>query len=434
MDTPQPITDQLAPGIPWETRLQHIVETMREMSLQTDPQRMVRAYGERMSTLMPLRGIVAISRRGLDSPWYRVTRFSGWEENINPWKQQDRLPLLSTGLLGELLYAEQPQVIEALQIDEHDASYPYLGEAGSIMAIPQFDQGRALNMVVFYHPDRGVFRPEMLPDTVWVSNLFGRATHNLVLTEEVKQAYRAVDHELKMVADIQRSLLPAELPRVPRLDLAAHYQTSRRAGGDYYDFFPLDKDRWGILIADVSGHGTPAAVIMAITHALAHGLPGPQLPPSELLNRINRHLAQRYTADSGTFVTAFYGVFDPATRVLEFASAGHPAPRLKRCVDGSIYSVDGQAGLPLGIEVDVQYSTSRHQLVPGDQLVFYTDGITEARNPAGEFFGLAGLDRVLGRCRDQAGTIIDAVLAELDQFTARQPADDDRTLLVARVV
>src|SRR5207253_1299364 len=103
---------------------------------------------------------------------------------------------------------------------------------------------------------------------VWLSNLFGRATHNLVLAEELRQAYEAVDRELVAVADIQRSLLPAKLPKIPTMDLAAHYQTSRRAGGDYYDFFPLAEGKWGIIVADVSGHGTPAAVLMAITHCI----------------------------------------------------------------------------------------------------------------------------------------------------------------------
>ncbi len=108
-----------------------------------------------------------------------------------------------------------------------------------------------------------------------MSNLFGRATHNLVLSDQLKVAYEAVDYEMKVVADIQRSLLPMQMPSIPTLSLAAHYQTSHRAGGDYYDFFPLPDGKWGILIADVSGHGTPAAVLMAVTHSLAHTLPRP---------------------------------------------------------------------------------------------------------------------------------------------------------------
>ena len=127
-----------------------------------------------------------------------------------------------------------------------------------------------------------------------------------------KQAYEIVERELKVVADIQRSLLPQVLPKIPTLELAAYYRTSRWAGGDYYDFFPLPDGRWGILIADVSGHGTPAAVMMAITHSLAHSLPGPADPPAAMLGHVNRQLSNRYTTSNEVFVTAFYGVYDPA--------------------------------------------------------------------------------------------------------------------------
>src|SRR6185312_1047620 len=128
-----------------------------------------------------------------------------------------------------------------------------------------------------------------------------RLTHNLVLRDELKSAYEALEREMRVVADIQRSLLPQVLPAIPDLELGAHYQTSRWAGGDYYDFFPLPNGRWGILIADVSGHGTPAAVMMAITHSLAHGLPGNPEPPAVLLGHVNRQLYHRYTTGNEGF-------------------------------------------------------------------------------------------------------------------------------------
>lgn len=215
--------------------------------------------------------------------------------------------------------------------------------------------------------------------------------------------------------------------------LAAYYQTSHRAGGDYYDFFPLPDGKWGILIADVSGHGTPAAVLMAITHSLAHSYPGMPTPPARLLDHVNRHLAARYTVDSDTFVTAFYGVYDPATRTLTYASAGHNPPRLKRCVDGTLDLLDGATALPLGIFPDRVYHERTHRLVPGDQLVLYTDGITEAHNERGEMFGLARLDKVLENCAIGAADILESVLSALKEFTGSQAIHDDRTLLVAKI-
>jgi sigma-B regulation protein RsbU (phosphoserine phosphatase) len=215
--------------------------------------------------------------------------------------------------------------------------------------------------------------------------------------------------------------------------VAAHYQTSQRAGGDYYDFFPLPDGKWGILIADVSGHGTPAAVLMAVTHTIAHTYPGPPAPPGRLLAHLNRILADRYTAQTGAFVTAFYAIYDPKVRSLHYASAGHPPPRLKRCADGTLALFDGVQSLPLGITADERYPDGLHELVPGDQIVFYTDGVTEAENTAGEQFGLKRLDGVLANCSIGASDLLDEVLRALDAFTAGKAAADDRTILVAKI-
>lgn len=417
----------------WQQRLAIIVEMMREMSRQTDPQEMVRAYGRRIRRVLPADLSMSLSRRDLAPPKYRITRCSLWEEPINPWKEKDRLPVLEGGLLGELIYGNEPRIIEDLHVVPEDPAAEFLAGQRTLMALPLYDHGVALNMVVLARKQPHAFPPDQFPELVWLSNLFGRATHNLVLSEQLQQAYDIVDREMRLVADIQRSLLPARLPEIPAMSLAAHYQTSSRAGGDYYDFLPLGDGRWGILIADVSGHGTPAAVLMAVTHSIVHLYPASPDAPGNVLEFLNRHLAARYTADNGKFVTAFYGVYDPAGRRLTYASAGHHPPRLKRCGRGGIVSLDGAGGLPLGVSPGAAYGTHTHALEPGDQLVFYTDGITDARNPAGQMFGTARLDEALERCRADADELIAAVLAALEQFTAGRAADDDRTLLVAKI-
>lgn len=417
----------------WRERLDHIVEMMREMSRQTDPQAMVRAYRQRVTQLMPVDRSISLSRRDLDPPRFRVTRSSTWPDDVNPWREQHRLPVLDGGLLGELIYGDAPRIIDNLAVEPDDPGAEFLREQRSLLAVPLYDQGVALNMVVLGRKDAGAFDPRQFPEYVWMANLFGRATHNLVLSEQVKAAYEVVDREMQVVGDIQRALLPAELPKIPSMDLAAHYETSSRAGGDYYDFFPLDGGRWGIVIADVSGHGTPAAVVMAITHALAHTHPGPPDPPGETLAYVNHHLAKHYTVGFGTFVTAFYGIYDSANRELTYACAGHNPPRVKRCGDGGVFALDRSGNLPLGITIDTHFEESTQTLRPGDQIVFYTDGITEAFSPEGEMFGVQRLDAVIGGCRDNAADIIEAVLRAVADFTAGAPADDDRTVLVAKI-
>jgi sigma-B regulation protein RsbU (phosphoserine phosphatase) len=416
----------------WRTQLAYIVETMREMSSQTDPQEMGRLYSKRMRGLIPVDASLSISRRDLDAPLYRITRSTRWTEDVNPWKQREKLPLLQGGVLTELLYGDQPRLFDDFAVPPGDPASDYLSGYRSVAAIPMYDRGISLNMILLMRKEPGAFHPEQFPSMVWQSNLYGRATHNLVLSEQLKEAYEEVDHELKIVAGIQRGLLPTHAPVIPGVGVATYYQTSARAGGDYYDFFPLPDGRWGILIADVSGHGTPAAVIMAITHSLAHTFAGPHDRAGRLLEYLNDRLQGRYTRDS-SFVTAFHAVYDPATRRLTYASAGHNPPRLKRCDDGSLASLDQVAGLPLGILGGEQYEESAMTLVRGDQLILYTDGITEAHDAVGKMFGVERLDRVLENCAVGADDLLRSVLDEVAAFTGGRPAHDDRTLLVLKI-
>jgi sigma-B regulation protein RsbU (phosphoserine phosphatase) len=416
-----------------QERMDWVVATMREMSIQTDPQEMGAAYRARMRQLMQVDGSINISRRDLAAPYFRVTRSSSWKTPINPWKERDRLPLLCGGFLADLIYGDEPRYFDDLQVPDDDPAAEYLAGYRSMLAVPMYDQGSALNMVLMLRHEPAAFDRESFPELVWMSNLFGRATSNLVLSEKLRAAYELADHEMKVIADIQLSLLPARMPKVPTMAVAAHYQTSNWAGGDYYDFFPLPDGKWGILIADVSGHGAPAAVLMAVVHSLAHTYPGPHDSPGKLLDYLNQHLTARYTAQSDTFITAFYGIYQPAGRSLTYAVAGHNPPRLKRCQDGSLALLNRVRGLPLGISPVETYQDASHLLVPGDELVLYTDGITEADNGAGELFGLERLDKVLENCSIGASDLLKAVLVAVEEFTGGRPAHDDRTLLVAKI-
>lgn len=452
----------------WQDRLAATVALVRDMSKLSDPQEISRMYGARTREMLPNDGIISVSRRNLEAPWYKVTRATAWERpggggQPDPWREAHRLPKHKTGLLGELLYGDAPVVISDLQLAEDDPCRELFMGARSVAAIPHYDGGVGLNMVVILNRKVNGFDAEKFPEQVLQSNLFGRATSNLVLSRQVKEAYDALDREMKAVADMQRSLLPTELPVCAGLDLATHYQTSRNAGGDYYDFFDLGDDRLGILIADVSGHGTPAAVLMAILHAIAHlhpkGMPGgPE--PREWLTFVNRQLCQRYTRANGTFVTAFYAIYDARTRVLHYSSAGHNPPRLRlanaacqlspveldsggergggRATEmiGSslVLPLDQAQGLPLGITEDWEYSDAVISLSPGDVLTLYTDGITEAMNHASELFGDARLDESLRAERSTTGEYLAELVARVDAHAAGRLHQDDRTVVIARVV
>ncbi len=418
----------------WRARLAVSVEVMRELSRATDPQEMYAVFARRMAQLFPVSRHITVSRRGLRHPDYRVARFSMWKDPVNPWKEAHRLPIHHGGLLAELLYGDQPRIIDNLTVDPDDPAAEYLAGQRSLLAIPHFESGVAQNMVVVTREDTESFPRERVADLVLLSNLFARAIQTVVLSQAVKEAFDGLDYELRSIAEIQKSLLPAEKPKVPGLDVAVHYQTAKRAGGDYYDFFPLPNDRLGVLIADASGHGAPAAVLMAVAHSIAHTRPEPPQRPGEFLTYINAHLTRRYTRPTGSFMTAFYAVFDPTNGTLSYASAGHNPPRLLRCADGFKLALNRAQKLPLGIKPDEVYLEQTLPLLPGDQVVLFTDGVIEAVNTDGDMFGSARIDEELAICLPTAGALLRAILASHGLFTAGTVAADDHTLVVVKRV
>ncbi len=418
----------------WRRRLDTIVETMRDMSLHSDPQEMVRSYRARMRSIQPnVEHLVAISRRGMDAPKYRITRSSMvLGEDLDPWRDHAKLPVLQNGFLGELLYEGLPRLFADLCVDPSDPAIEHMRGMRSFAAIPNFDQGEALNMVVLMSSRPDAFDPARFPEQVWIGNLFGRATGNMVLRNQVRELYAQIEGELRVVADIQKSLLPARLPADATLDLGVRYETSRHAGGDYYDFFRHRDGTLGILVADVAGHGTPAAVLMAVVHALSHLAPRECDCPGEVLAFLNEHLCARYTSHSIAFVTAFYGVLDADARTLTYANAGHPAP-LRRSSCGVSPLDASNASLPLGIFPEAQYAPRGVKLDTGDTLALFTDGVSETFSPAKELFGEERLARALAEAPDvDAQGVLGHLSAALDAFAAGTPPADDRTLLVLR--
>lgn len=420
-------------GMPWQRRVQHIVDTMREVSTKTDPQEMVRAYAARMRGTIAPGHILGLSRRGLSSPAVRITRSSRWARQPDPWRSTHELPTVEGGILAEWMYSGQPVIHHDFQAPKGDPAYEYLEDARSLVVIPHFEDGEAVNVVVHTSPKPGAFDEERFPDFVLQSILFGRSTKNLVLARELKEAFDALDAEMRSVQDMQMSLLPSIPPSLESVDMAVHYQTSTRAGGDYYDFFDLGDNLCGTLIADVSGHGTPAAVLMAIVHAIAHLTPGKPTPPDQVLTFINRALTSRYTAQRGAFVTAIYATYDQRTRTLTYANAGHPEP-LIRDTDGTVRELaHPEGGLPLGILEDVKYESASVQLSPGQAIAVYTDGITEAFNAQKDMYGVERLKAAISAAPADAGAIVANIVEDLGKFAGLDNRSDDRTLVVGVV-
>jgi sigma-B regulation protein RsbU (phosphoserine phosphatase) len=416
-------------------RLAVAVELMRELSLYSDPNELSRVFTKRMNQLYPTARQITLSRRGMEAPRYRVTRFSQWETGNAPPRKPNELPVLAGGVFGELMADDQPRVIDDLTVPAHDPAAPYLAGQRSLVAIPVFDGGKPATVVVLTREEPAAFPREQIPELVWLTNLFGRSIRTLELSDRLREAYDAADYELRTIAEFQQNLLPVHEPSVAGLDVAVHYRTAHRAGGDYYDFFSLPNGQLGVLVADVSGHGTSAAVLMSITHTLAHALPTPPLHPGDFLAYLNVQLAKRYTLSSGNFITAVYAVFDPKNGKLTFANAGHTAPRGRVNGSNRFVPLDQTRRLPLGVTHRSlgPYPEQVVNLRPGDTVALFTDGITEAANGAGEHFGLERLDRVLARRTECAACTVSDVVDELERFTGSSDGDDDRTLVLVGV-
>ncbi len=406
---------------------------MREVSTHTDPQAMIEAYNRHMPGLENFDRYVSLSRRDLERPWYRVTRDTSWAEPINPWTQRDRLPLLRGGLLGEIVYANEARILTDFPLAPDDPATPNIGGFRTLIAVPHFDSGEALNWVI--HLRRAAdFDPEEVPGLVWESSLFGRMTYNLVLAGKLREANAAMDEELASVARVQRALLPESLPRVGRLRLAGHSEPARRAGGDYYSARVTPDGRVALLVADVSGHTAQATVLMGMVHTLAHLGQSPQ-DPAGVLAFINQGLCESGPRDLARFATAFAATVDAGSGAVVYASAGHPPPRLVR-VDGHLRPLDGVAALPLGIDRASRFEVGEATLAPGESLVCFTDGVTDAPGPGGERFGAARLDAILRgyAARSEPQIIVNGVREAVRDFGAGAPIDDDCTLLVASML
>ena len=253
------------------------------------------------------------------------------------------------------------------------------------------------------------------------------------LNDELRQARGQLARYGELLVAIQRSILPQRLPEVRGLDLAVHFVQAERVGGDFYDVQPIGPEHWAIAVSDVSGHGLAAVAVMAMVHALGSALHGhaPSLTPGAVLRLINRPLATRYLANTGQFVTAFVGWYDACRGALTYASAGHPPPRLVRT--GQVRRLDAASGLPLGIDVAGRYEEAVVSLLPGDRLVFFTDGMTEATNAKREPFGDARFDAALSFPATTAAGLLRHVVDALRDFRAGVPRKDDETCLVSIV-
>ena len=239
--------------------------------------------------------------------------------------------------------------------------------------------------------------------------------------------------ELVMAGKIQSDILPEEPPTLPGWEICGRLEPARETSGDFYDFIPLTEHKWGLLVADVTDKGMGAALFMALSSTLmrTYAARFPSLPALTLSAVSDRILSD---TRGNMFVTAFYGILEPHTGRLIFANAGHP-PGFLICTQRGRVTVEPlrPTGMALGVSENAQWKQKVMRLSPGDLLVLYTDGVTEAQNPQGEFFGEERLlDVALELYGAPARQVQDALLKEVHSFVAGAPRQDDIALIVVR--
>lgn len=244
----------------------------------------------------------------------------------------------------------------------------------------------------------------------------------------------SIQSDLAVAGEIQKAILPCRFPPFPEiksLDIYASMTPAKEIGGDFYDFFRLDDDRIGLVIADVSGKGVPAALFMAVSNTLLRSISMTKDNSQDCIDELNRLLC-RVNVNS-MFVTVFYGILNHRTGALDYTNGGHNPAYILRGKNGELERLGRFPNLVVGGFEDFSYKSESAQLNPGDSLFLYTDGITEAFDAKEQPFGDERLeDSLVELYHDDAKTIIEGVYADLGDFIGDTTQSDDITMVVVK--
>ena len=390
----------------------------------------------------PSTTLILVSTRGLGPGKSRVLcAQSGDGPPTVSLEASTRWSECSGGTLSEIIAGNEPRLLQ----DVDWSSDPQFHEAwagyASVIAVPLDYEHLPMTWIVLLKKPPGAFTVADLEQHVERLGLIGALLENQVLSSELARANDRIERDAQQLGQLQRALLPASLPRVAGLEIAASYEPSARAGGDLYDFFSLedgdqngvapDTARWCVYIGDSAGHGLAAAFTMAIVQAVLRAHPAGIARPATLLAHANRQLCSK--GIDGYF-TAFLGFYDPASRRLTYANAGHPPPLLKRSSGSPLCALNEAVNYPLGIEETATFGEAAVQLDRGDMLLLFTDGITEARGPDNALFDISRLMSCFRDAGARPPDVVDSVRKAVRDHECGQDRKDDQTVVAVRVL
>ena len=293
----------------------------------------------------------------------------------------------------------------------------------SEVAIPLHVEGKLIGVFTASHPELDAFPAEQLRLLQALCSYVAVAVHNARRFQEEQHQRQKMSREANEARKIQQALLPRSSPSIPGFAISGLSTPAGAVGGDWYDFIPFADGRWGLVLADVSGKGMAAALLMSATRGMLRSLAEAACSPSEVLTKLNELLVNDFP--SGRFVTMLYGVLDPAARMLTYASAGHLRPLLIE--NSHARFLDTERGMPLGIAPG-DYSEAQVQLPPGSRLLFYSDGITEATNPEEDEYGAERLEKHFRQSEASA----ESILEDVRTFANGAGLHDDATVILVK--
>jgi sigma-B regulation protein RsbU (phosphoserine phosphatase) len=314
------------------------------------------------------------------------------------------------------------EVVYAPDVRQNDRYIPCEQNVLSELDIPLIAEGKLIGVFSASHPTVDGFAAERIELFKALADNIAVAVVNARRYQEQRLQNERMLLEQEEARKVQLALLPRHTPLIPGLRIEAASTPARIVSGDWYDYVPMANGRWGFVLADVAGKGLGAAMLMTSVRSVLRTVAHTAATADEVLNRVNCFLVD--DLPDGRFVTMVFAVYDPATRTLQYANAGHPLPLLLRSGD-KVISLEGSSGTPLGL-FEGTYTNNEVVLASGSRLMLYSDGITEAEDAAGEEFGTVRAAQLLLHPQ----TDPDYMLRQVDAFSNGIATDDATVLLL----
>jgi len=335
---------------------------------------------------------------------------------------------MGEGLIGHVAVTGKPYVSQEVR---HDPRYINARPlTNSEMVAPIISNNEVIGVFDLESDHLNAYSNDDLEVLMLLSSQVAIIIEKVMLHENLIEKQR-LETQLEVARQVQLALLPARDPQIDGFEISAYNFPTEEVSGDYYDWVRIYDDQIGMVIADVSGKGMPAALLMAFLRASLRAATHIGYAPAISMSKVNYLLWE--SIERNQFVTAFYGIFDATNRTLAYSNAGHN-PALVMEVDGSA-RFEERGGVPLGMFRDTRYYEYYLTIESGQMLVLYTDGLTEARNSSDEEYGRDRLVESVRKCRDlSAREMIDYIHRDLITWTDGQGADDDMTIFIIKAL